>query len=508
MSRAVRLSLILLLASTCAQPGAEDPKPASTRRDALPLPIDVTLPLQAGSPLSRFGAFATSCEGNYVVTGEQGLFWNESNMLFFAGAPEVRAPTCMPISSGAVGGPSGIWKYSTGQWLRSIDAGVTSIDRHPSSLLFLLTASNDSAFLFPDGGVSWFASPALDGRWSRDGTQFALVSRTELRLHSWNGATIGQPRVWAPPSGQAFKGAVALGEFNPVAGLEMAAVLESNEVVVFNELEQAPLMRIAFGSTVATDYAYFMTLDALLIGDPMNDRVIRMLGDAGVDVFSTGQASSEFGRSLATKTFGSAIAGAPGWSVNTGAVFELTRNPFVPTGAPQVCEANALCSVPSGVQGVCNYGTCVGGVACTGQTSPCPMGWTCRGDVCVVDGVSVDASVDAGNLDAGFDAGVDAGSVDPVDAGSIDAGSIDAGLNDAGSLDAGPGDGGSMGAKDGGADKDGGIDAKDAGGELQTPPDFTVITCEACSTSGGMPLFLFVLATLVRGRRARLSRPD
>jgi hypothetical protein len=504
MSR--RLFVLTFTLAACSPLDPLNP-PASARRDALPGDQTFDLPLATGLlPGDRLGEHVVDCDDEFYATGSAGVMWAESTpLVFLATSPEVRAPSCLGFGSGhqaLVGGNTGLWKLAVG-WQRLLnDAGIEAVDRNPSQPLWLLSTGTNLELMFADAGRISVGIPARNAKWDRDGQTFAAVSATNLQLFAWNGALSMGP-AWPPPSNTQFLGPVAIGEFNPRSGLEFAAVLDTNEVVVFNEFLTTPLLRLPFGSTVATDYDFLSNgdqLDALLVGEPGSSRVQLMVGDASVEAWATTSSNTGFGTAVATKTTvgASRMVGAPAWTANAGAVFLIPRSLTNLIGDPFECIAGQDCSTPSGSAGSCNYGTCLGGVACIGLTPDCPSGWTCVVDVCVPNGTRPDAGADGGIF---FDDGglfVDAGRPDAST--SFDAG-VDAGTDrDAGaSTDAGT-------SADAGPQTDGGTKPRDDGGTADagsSPTAFEATGCLGCSSAGFDVLALLGLLSGIRASRRR-----
>ncbi|MFT3711567.1 MAG: hypothetical protein QM817_28355 [Archangium sp.] len=503
--------LILASAFAACVPAPDDGQESiSARRDSLPGDQTFDTPYKAGLLAGdRLGERLVNCDEEFLSSGSS-VMWLESTPLLYVAPspPDNVALSC--TQNGSVhnyfaGGPSGLWKLVTiSGWLRLIgDAGVRSIERHPSQQLWVLALGTDSQLMFADAGRYPLGTPALEARWSRDGSLFAVVNTNHVQLFEWTGTMLSQRGLWVAPSGTQFAGPVALGEFNPRFGLEAAMVMNSGEVLVINQYTPQPLLRIPFGRTVSADYDYLNSapLDALLVGDPGQSRVVRMVGDASVESWSTTASGTEFGTSISSKvTFGGdRMVGAPAWAQNSGALFLFPGGSSLLVGDPYECTVGDFCSTPSGVTNVCNYGQCLGGVACMGLISGCPPGWDCLDDQCVsatpVDaGIMRDASVD-------FDGGVtirDAGSFDGGDP-AVDGGgnpSLDAGTS---TLDAGnKPDGG------GGVDpKDGGETTKDDGGTSTAPVQFAVSACQGCSASGVNVLAMLGVIFALRRRRGQ-----
>lgn len=475
MSRLPHLGFLLLL-GTCA-PARDDAgvMPVRARRDAFPIANYV--PATVGGIGSRMGTVTALCDGEFMASGVDGLVWAENNVVNLGVmAPEASVISCANslfgggTHSSMAGGPSGLWDFTalSIDWEQRSDAGLSSIDRHPTEETWLVARST-SVEVFGVATTGLLMQAVSTARWGPGGRTFAVARADRAALFSYATGQAPMPLgTFDPPPARAFDDEVAVGEFNPLPGLEVAVTLSNGGVAVYNRSSSRPLYVLREGSALATDEGYLGGLDSLLVGEPANELVRRWVGDASVeDWYLDGGGSTEFGFSVAADSVRSAyLVGAPGHTSTNGAVYLLDLQAPTPLGQPLECDVLAPCFPPSGTPGQCRFGACVGGVICEATSADCPPGADCVGDVCVW-------ANDAG--------------ASPGDAGAVDAGPADAGA-DAG-LDAG------TTGKDGGAKEQ--RDAGDA-----PPADFVAIGCPSCaSVTGGEVMLVAALGWLAARRR-------
>lgn len=473
-SRACRVVLLLLAA--CSPVGETHVTPVQARRDGDF--IDVVVPAANGNIGSRLGTVVVHCDDDFLAAGIDGLVWADRNINPLGTlAPQADVLSCTGPAPHLViaGGTAGLWRYTPGvDWELISDAGVKLFVRHPDEQTMLVSASTSRVQHLmtsqPLGAGSNGAS------WSAVGTEFALVAPQQVRLFTWVNSSATQFATVTARPGTAFTSAVVVGELNPASGLEVAVGVVDAGIEVFNE-SGLSLQRYDFGSSLAIERQYAGLVDGLLIGDPSADRVVLMVGDAGVREWRYPDAG-EFGYAIASAESFNArdlAVGSPGYSSGAGAVFLYRSFRLDPSGTALFCDTTVPCSTPSQAPGFCTSGTCIGGVVCIDEVAGCPPGWDCLSDRCTPPDAG---AVDAGVIDAGlFDAGV-------ADAGDADAGDVDAGDGDAGS----PADAGN-------------VDAGLLDGGPPTTSDFLAVACT--TVDGGQLTALVLFLVVARRRRGR-----
>lgn len=288
------------------------------------------------------------------------------------------------------------------------------------------------------------------------------------------------------PAGTDFGAALAVADVHPNSGLELIVGSPSSaQVFIYSEvsglaslllvLEPAGGVSGSFGTSLAIEPTPIAggTLHALWVGDPVNERVFRFVGDAGQAFTSASFGEEYFGFSLAVSEQ-NLIIGAPLYSEvldNAGAVYSVPFDTVViPSGVPMTCDSSRVCLTPG-----CQIGRCLGGVVCQAMGNPLCSAQVCNNGACDGGFVPVDAGrPDAGEPDAG-----------PPDGGTADGGSV---TPDGGEPDAG---------KPPRPDAGSGVDAGEGDVEIYG-------TSCGCSGAGAVPLVLLSLAFSRRARRLRL----
>lgn len=370
-----------------------------------------------------------------------------------------------------------------------------------------------------DAGAQGFALAFAPGSPDLFAVSSSLLR--QVKLSTINSTTNTTGTSWYV-NVNAEPGAVAVGNFHPAPGLEVAVtvagavwvystVLDAGSVPLFVHTAADPNAAGGrFGAVIKTEPGDAGGgLNALWVGSPLESVVYRWFGDAGSKLTPM-SADEEFGAALAFSKPDQLIIGAPAYQSGSGATYRQNFDPgaFFTPGFIQVAQPCAVargCKVPS-MGPLCSPGTCIGGVVC--EYDPQATLTACidlgtdggSSDAGALDAGSGDAgstdagTTDAGTLDAGTDAGLDAG---PGDAGPEDAG-VDAGATDAGAEDAGHSD---AGAVDAGEKTDAGAMNPDAG----LPTQFVAESC-ACTSGPGWPFWLALTFPLFRRRSSNLAR--
>ncbi len=474
------------------------------------------VPVVEGTPGSKLGASLAACRLSGFVAGAPGTGTAWSSTLGtppFQGNYLGRTVACEGTTSTRplAGGAQGVREDISGMWNGVFTSGsVLSLSRGHDLSLPILVGRGGFVELYDR--TSGTLTTTLDGggapsfgmvvHWSPSQPIFLVTKMIgEVRIYNFN-ATNGNITLLGsiPNMTAGFGRALALGDFSPAAGMEIAIGAERS-VYLYNMGSSTllpPLMGSdsSFGTSLAVEFdGVAPGLDSLLVGEPATNTVYRYVGTARSIASALPNVGARFGASIAVDSTSTELAvGAPDYNGN-GAVFIESRQASTRMGQIMTCTVGSAC-ITSG----CIEGTCQGEVFCNtaAATPACTPDQFCdgRGRCLLADGGLADAgrmTIDAGTPDASvsFDAGAPDASISPFDAGTPDAGIS-------------PEDGGSQSTdagsrEDAGPRQDAGLGDAGSDAERMTPLLFSTSGCTSCSETGALPLLL--LGLLLARRR-------